>query len=92
MGNPFEVIEGKLDRIERLILSNKQKLEEKQRYVGINEFANYSGFSKHTIYAKLSRRGGSSVPGAFKSGPKSWLFDLDVWDKFLEEKKRTQAS
>lgn len=91
MGNPFEVIEGKLDRIERLILSNKQKHAEKKRYVCIGEFSNYSGMSIHTIYAKLCKRG-QGIRGAFKSGPKTWLFDLDEYDKFLEEKKREQSS
>ena len=85
--NPFEVLENKLDKIERLISSNKQKAENKQRYVNLTEFAKYSGLSKHTIYSKLSRSEGTGIPGAFKSGPKQWLFDLDQWDKYLEVKK-----
>ena len=91
--NPFEEIENKLDRIEKLIQTNnnQKQYKAKARYVHIGEFSNYSGMSVHTIYAKLCKRG-QGIRGAFKSGPKTWLFDLDEYDKYLEEKKNEQLN
>ncbi len=90
--NPFEQIEIRLDRLERLIsnsLKKDTKVKEK-RFVNLDEFVSYSGMSKNTIYAKLSR--GEGIAGAFKAGPKRLLVDLDEWDKYLENRKAEYQS
>lgn len=83
--NPFEKIENRLDKLERILTSLKPEEQQKNRFVNLDEFSKYSGLSKNTVYAKLSR--GDGIPGSFKAGPKLWLFDLDEWDHYLKEKK-----
>jgi len=85
--NPFETIEKKLSKIEMMIKSLKPEEDKKNRFAQLDEFALYSGLSKHTIYSRLSRKDGEKIPGAFKAGPKMWLIDLDEWDNYLIQKK-----
>ena len=90
--NPFEVFEKRLDsidsRLDRLLESKESKPKE-QRIVGFKEFVKYSGWRPQTIYTKLHR--GAVIPGAYKiSGSKFWKFNLNTWDRHLEEAQENQ--
>ncbi len=82
--NPFEVLEKKLGRIETMLvqLRNEKHPQKIKRIVGINEFSQYSGWSKSKLYIDLSR--GVKIPGSFKDGGK-WFFNLDQFDTYRDD-------
>jgi len=86
MGNPFEDIIIRLDKLERMIKGLKIDHEPKPRIVKLEEFCKYTDQSKQSVYNKLS--GGEAVPGSFKFNEGGiWYFDLNAWDAYVQDKR-----
>jgi len=91
MENPFEIIIERLDRIEKLLENNHEKLSRNKnsqsamKIMTINEVASYLDLSVPTIYGYTAKR---YIPHA-KRGNRLYFDknDIDKW--ILEGKKNT---
>lgn len=95
MTNPYELIDARFDRLEKLILDTNRPVialepqHEPQPFFTTDELADFLGIVKATVYTKNSKR---ELPGGFKRG-KRLYFDRQIildWIKQGSQKSKVE--
>ena len=95
MNNPFEIIETRLNSIEKLLLDLKDSpksvifTEQPDEFLTIKQFSWRTHLREATIYTKVSR---GEIPGVFKQGGRLYFSkkSLDEWIKSGKKKSNME--